>query len=78
MYLDSSKYLDFSKAIRGKLKTPKKLWQTEQEVFVINGYLFKKDHNFVDSFKVDEIAGFNIYVGPHPQKEEDIKTLVRF
>ena len=69
--------IDFAKAIRGLLKTPKSLWQTSEQVFIINGYLFKKDHNFVDEFKVDEIEGYNIFVGPHPQKEGDVKALVR-
>jgi hypothetical protein len=49
-----------NKAIRKKIEHPKYLWQTEEEAFIINGYLFKKDRNFVTSFDIDKIGDFDI------------------
>lgn len=55
---------------------PKKsIWQTSDEVLIINGYVYKKDSNLVTTFKIDEIPDLNTIVGPYPQSEDDIKTL---
>lgn len=32
----------------------------------------------MEDFQIDEIPDYNIFVGPHPQQEADIKALVIF
>jgi hypothetical protein len=66
--------LDYQSRIRGKIST-EKLWQEGEKCHIINGYLFKRDHNLVTDFIVDEIPGYNIFVGPYPQAKRDIEKL---
>jgi protein tyrosine phosphatase (PTP) superfamily phosphohydrolase (DUF442 family) len=67
--------IDYRKAIRGKRTSSKYVWQHESEVNIINGYLFKRDANFVVNFKYDEVPGINTFIGPYPQSEADIESL---
>ena len=41
----------------------------------MNGLINKTDANFVGGLSFDKINDTNIFIGPYPQIEDDVKTM---
>lgn len=53
------------------------LWRNVFPVHIVNGHIEKADANFVGNMRFDQIGKTKIWLGPYPQKEDDIDTLVK-
>ena len=49
--------------------------QTINDVFVINGSIYKSDVNFVSKLNYDEVDDLDIIIGCYPQSMDDIEEL---
>lgn len=50
-------------------------WPNVDKVFIVNGKIDKGDANFVGGLFFNKIGDKNIFIGPYPQLEEDIKAM---
>lgn len=50
-------------------------WPNVNEVFIVNGVIDKGDANFVGGLFFNKIGDTNIFIGPYPQLEEDVKAM---
>ena len=46
-----------------------------ENVYIVNGHIEKADANFVGGLFFSKIGDTNIYIGPYPQLEEDVKAM---
>ena len=50
-------------------------WPNIENVYIVNGFINKTDANFVGGLSFDKINDTNIFIGPYPQIEDDVKIM---
>ena len=51
------------------------MWPNVNDVFIVNGEIYKGDANFVGGMSFDQIGDTGIFLGPYPMDTDDITIL---
>ena len=53
-------------------------WLNTDQVYIVNGVMYKADANFYNNFFAKDVLGYNIKLGSQPTTSSDFDQLMRF